>query len=431
MGKLVVLGGAQKGDEGKGRLTDECGDEVDIFLRVNGGANAGHSLYVKGEKMVTHLIPSGATYAQARCFLGNDMVIDPLGFSQEITELTGKGFLRFKQLGVSRLAQLVMPYCLELEKKRENARGKGAIGTTGRGIGTTYEMQVRRLGLRVGDLLHLEKLHDYIEIILAEVNLEICQRGGKAYSKKDILNFLEQARQILSPYILAEPLSKIITQAKTSGQNILIEMAQGPELDKTHGTYPYVTSSSTIAGAACSGAGIGPTLIDEVIIVAKAYDTRVGGGPFLTEIRGELAELLRKRGDEYGATTKRPRRVGWADGPQLRHAARINGATGLVITKGDVLQGIDLQVCDSYQYNDRVILDLDEIDSCELGEIVPYYRDLGRFEEDISGCRDFAVLPNSAKLLFNTIAMLAEVPIVAISVGKNRGQTIMVRNPWH
>ena len=430
MGQIIVLGGDQWGDEGKGRFVDEFGEEVDDFLRVQGGANAGHTLYVKGVKLVTHLVPSGVTYARSRCFLGNDMVIDPLAFSQEITDLQANGFLRCKQLGVSRLAQLVMPYCLDLEKSREKARGKGAIGTTGRGIGTTYEMQVRRLGLRVGDLLHLEKLGEYIKTILAEINLEICQRGGKAYTREDILTFLEQARQILAPYILVEPISKIVTKAKVDGHNVLTEMAQGPELDRTHGTYPYVTSSTTIAGGACSGAGIGPTLIDQVIVVTKAYCTRVGEGPFPTEYSGKLEMLIRERGAEYGASTGRPRRVGRADGPQLRHASRINSATGIVITKGDVLKGINTQVCVHYRLGNRIIWDLDELDSCEISEVEPVYQELGIFE-DISDCRDFDSLPEPAKNLFQTIGGLAGAPIVAISVGKERGQTIIMKNPWH
>ena len=430
MGQIIVLGGDQWGDEGKGRFVDEFGEEVDMFLRVQGGANAGHTVYVNGKKMVTHLTPSGVTYARAQCFLGNDMVIDPLAFAKEITDLTDNGFLKCKQLGISRLAQLVMPYCLDLEKFRELARGKNAIGTTGRGIGTTYEMQVRRLGLRVGDLLHLEKLGEYIKTILAEINPEIYKCGGKVYTREDIITFLEQAWQILSPYILTQPLSQIITQAKYSGQNVLVEMAQGPELDKTHGTYPYVTSSSTIAGGACSGAGIGPTLIDQVICVTKAYCTRVGGGPFPTELFGVLEKLIRERGNEFGASTGRPRRVGWADGPQLRHASRINSVTGIVITKGDVLQGINTKICESYRRGDRIIQALDEIDSCEIPEVESVYKEFGIFD-DISGCRDFDSLPEPAKNLFRTIGEMASAPIVAISVGKERGQTIIMKNPWH
>ena len=429
MGKIVVVGGNQWGDEGKGRLVHEDSEEADVVVRVQGGANSGHTSFEAGEKVVTHAIPSAVVYPQARCFLGNDMVLDALAFRQEITDLGAKGFLRCQQIGISRLAQLVMPYCLDLEKFREKARGKAAIGTTGRGIGTTYEMQVRRLGLRVGDLLHLDKLRDYINTILAEINPEIIHWGGQGYTCEDILIFLEQARQIMSPYILTQPLSKIVTQAKVSKQNVLIELAQGPALDKTHGTYPYVTSSCTLAGGACSGAGIGPTMIDEVIGVTKALCTRVGGGPFPTEIHGDLAEELRQRGKEFGASTGRPRRIGWHDGPQTRASSRVGGLTGLVITKGDVLHGINVLVCDYYQHGGRIVREMDELDTHELFEVQPHFQDIGSFE-DISGCRDFDSLPKAAQNLFRTISEMAGVPLVAISVGQNKGETIVLRDIW-
>jgi adenylosuccinate synthase len=430
MGKIVVMGGNQWGDEGKGRLVHEYGEDADVVVRVAGGANSGHTQFVDGVKAVTHLAPSAVSHPRVRCFLGNDMVIDALAFQQEITDLGDKGFLRCQQLGVSRLAQLVMPYCLDLEKFREQARGKAAIGTTGRGIGTTYEMQVRRLGLRVTDLLHLEQIRPYVQIILNEINPELAHWGGQPYTVEDIMAFLEQAKQILQTYILKEPLSKIITQAKASQQNVLIELAQGPGLDKTHGTYPYVTSSCTLAGGACSGAGIGPTLIDEVIGVTKAYCTRVGGGPFPTELEGDLAEEIRERGQEYGASTGRPRRVGWHDGPQTRGASRVGGLTGLVITKGDVLRGIHTRVCDYYLLGERIIRDLDELDAYELSEVRPHFQEMGSFDEDISGCRTFEDLPKAAQKHYRTIGEMAGVPLVAISVGQHKGQTIMLKNIW-
>jgi len=430
MGRLIVYGGNQWGDEGKGRLVHEFGEDADVVVRVAGGANSGHTQFVDGVKAVTHLAPSAVSHSRARCFLGNDMVIYPTGFEQEITDLTAKGFLRCQQLGVSRLAQLVMPYCLDLEKFREHARGKAAIGTTGRGIGTTYEMQVRRLGLRVTDLLHLEQIRAYVKTILNEINPELAHWGGQTYTVEDIMTFLEQARQILEPYILKEPLSKIVTQARDSEQNVLIELAQGPGLDKTHGTYPYVTSSCTLAGGACSGAGIGPTLIDEVYGVTKAYCTRVGGGPFPTELDGDLGEEIRARGQEYGASTGRPRRVGWHDGPQTRAASRVGGLTGVVITKGDVLQGINTMVCDYYQQGDRIIRDLDELDTLDLQDVQPHFQEMGSFDNDISGCRAFEDLPKAAQKLFLMISQLAGVPLVAISVGQHKGQTIIMQNPW-
>lgn len=430
-GKVVALNGGQWGDEGKGRFVDEFGKPVKFFVRVAGGDNAGHTVIVDGKKMVAHLMPSGITYPEARCFLGHDMVINPRSFQKEFAGLQELGFLKCQQLGVSPLAHLIMPYCLDLEKFREQARGKSAIGTTLRGIGTTYEMKARRLGIRVGDLQHLEKLPDYISTILAEINPDLNRWGGEVYSFQAIMEFLEEARQIMAPYIIGEPLSKIIIQAKKFGDNVLIEGAQGAELDLTHGTYPYVTSSSTIAGGACSGAGIGPRVIDSVYAVLKAYTTRVGGGPFPTELPTELAALIRERGGEVGASTGRPRRIGWLDGPQLRHASRIGGWDGIVITKADVLQGIEVKVCDYYSYGNKTVWDMDEVDSRELGNVQPSLQDVGIFTEDISGCRDYDSLPKTAKMLFSTIADLAGAPILAISVGPERGQTISLQNPWN
>lgn len=427
---FVVAVGNQWGDEGKGRLVDEWGKVVAYFVRVQGGANAGHSVIDKGKKIVLHLIPSGVTYANAHCILGNDMVIDPLALLKEIKELDACGSLNCKSLTISPLAHLVMPYCQELEKLREQARGKAAIGTTGRAIGPTYEMRARRLGIRVGDLRHLDKMPNYVQTILAEINPEIKHWGGEIYTKKNILDFLAQVAKDLVPMIAKVPISVTLFKAKAKGKNVLIEGAQGIELDTTHGTYPFVTSSSTIAGGACSGAGIGPTMINKVIGVTKAYCTRVGAGPFPTLIKGSLAEKIRQRGKEFGATTGRPRDVGWIDATQLAHAARVNGLTGLVITKGDVLQGIRPKICTHYVHQGRKIFNFDELDSCELSEARPVFETLKGFKEDISGCRKFKELPNGAKELFLKIQKYAGVSILAISVGPNRGQTIKMMDLW-
>lgn len=429
---IGVVGGAQWGDEGKGKLTGFFTKEAAIVVRFNGGANSGHTLVFGAETTITHLLPSGAVHPHAQCFLGNDMVIDPLIFDKEVKDMQAKGTLRCKRLGISPLASLVMPYCLELERLREKARGKAAIGTTMRGIGPTYEMKVRRLGIRVGDLLHLEKLSDYVSTIVAEINPEICHWGGQAYNNGRIFEFLEQARAIMQPFILDQPLSQIVCTAAAAGQNILIEGAQGMELDVTHGTYPYVTSSSTIAGAACSGVGIGPRMIDWVIGIIKAYCTRVGNGPFLTKITDqELAKKIREAGGEYGATTGRPRDVGWLCRAQLRHAVRVGGLTGLVVTKGDIFKGIKPKICTHYLLGGREIHDLDELNMWDYPAAVPVYEELEEFTEDISSCRDLASLPKPAQALFQRIGDFAGVPLVIISVGKDNDQNIILQNPWH
>ncbi|MCX6745926.1 MAG: adenylosuccinate synthase [Candidatus Parcubacteria bacterium] len=427
---IVVVIGSQWGDEGKGAVVDNWGKKADYFVRVQGGANAGHSVIVGGKKIVLHLVPSGVTYAQADCLLGNDMVIDPKGLIKEIDDLSAAQALNCKSLGISPLAHLVMPYCLELEKLREQARGNNAIGTTGRGIGPTYEMRARRLGIRMEHLRHLDIMPDYVKTILAEINPEIRHWGGQGFTQKDMLGFLEQYAPYLVPMIVEYPISVTICAANAKGENVLIEGAQGLELDITHGTYPFVTSSSTIAGGACSGAGIGPTMIKKVIGVTKAYCTRVGAGPFPTKINGGLAAQIQKRGNEFGATTGRPRDVGWVDATQLAHAARINGLTGLVITKGDVLQGIEPKICTHYVYQGRKITNFDELDCCELSKAEPIYETLPGFSEDISGCRKFEDLPKGAQELFSKIQTYAGVPILAISVGPERGQTIIMKDLW-
>jgi len=430
MGMIVVVIGNQWGDEGKGRVIDNWGEQVSYFVRVQGGANAGHSVIVGGKKIVLHLVPSGVTYHQAHCFLGNDMVIDPMALIKEIDDLSAAEAYNCKSLGISPLAHLVMPYCLELEKLREKARDKNAIGTTGRGIGPTYEMRARRLGIRVEHLRHLDIMPEYVKTILNELNPEIRHWGGKTFTQKDILDFLEKVAAYLVPMIVKTPISATICAAEARGENVLIEGAQGLALDLTHGTYPFVTSSSTIAGGACSGAGIGPTMIKKVIGVTKAYCTRVGAGPFPTKINGELAAKIQERGKEFGATTGRPRDVGWVDATQLAHAARINGLTGLVITKGDVLQGIEPQICTHYVYQGRKITNFDELDCCELFKAEPVYETLAGFTEDISGCRKFNDLPKGAQELFSKIQKYSGVPILAISVGPERHQIIIMRDLW-
>lgn len=425
-GRIIVMEGIQWGDEGKGRLVDLLGKLIKFFIRIAGGANAGHTLCIGDEQIITHLVPSGVTYPGSMCLLGNDMVIDPNAFQSEVAELKQRGFFNCEILGVSPLANLVMPYCFDLERVREKARGKAAVGTTGRGIGPTYELRARRLGIRVEHLRHFDYLAGYVPLILNEINPELRYYGEPGYTPAQILSFLEQAAQIFKPYFMAQSVSQIVHRAKVRGDKVLIEGAQGSELDLTHGTYPYVTSSSTIAGGACSGAGIGPHMIDEVYGVTKLYTTRVGGGPFQTRMPKRMEARIRKIGNEFGASTGRPRNVGWLDLTQLKHAARINGLTGFFITKADVLSNMPVKICTHYLYSGRQIHDFDNIDSCQLDQVKPVYEEFEPFG-DISGCRSFDDLPGTAQHLFRRIESTIEVPLLGVSVGKERNEIVKVR----
>ena len=429
MNNLIVVG-AQWGDEGKGKFVDIYSANADVVVRWGGGANAGHTLVVNDQKLITHLVPSGVIYPNKYYVLGHNMVICPVTLLEEINQLKKLGLLERDDelLKISSLAHIVMPYCIALDELREAATNND-IGTTKRGIGPAYELKARRTGIRMGDLLYPESFSKLVKKALTVVNPEIIRLGGIEIKEKDMVDFLQKTRNDLLPYITN--VSKFVFEAIEKNKKILFEGAQGAALDIDHGTYPYVTSSSTLSGAASSGSGVGPTNLNETIGIAKAYVTRVGGGPFPTKLTDDVGEQIRKVGAEFGATTKRPRDTGWMDLVQLRYGARINGLTGLAITKLDVLRGIHpIKICYAYIYKDKLYEDWGDISPSVMGLVTSLYRELPGFDEDITGARKLEDLPSGAREIVNAICGHVGVPIKAVSVGPDREQTILLDNKF-
>jgi adenylosuccinate synthase len=422
MGAVVVVG-AQWGDEGKGKIVDIYAHYADQIVRYGGGANAGHTLVVDGKKLVFHLIPSGALHPGKRCVLGQGTVIDPAVLLKEIGELQERdlfdpGFV------VSERAFLVLPQHVLVDKLREQRAG--ALGTTGRGIGPAYEDKVGRRGLRLGDLLSRDKFARKLDANLASWRPTIEAMGGEVPAAEGILvRYMELARD-LAPYI--GDAAGAVRAALRGGQRVLMEGAQGTLLDIDSGTYPFVTSSSTVAGGACSGAGIGPTEIDTVVGITKAYATRVGEGPFPTELDGAQGNALREAGAEFGATTGRPRRCGWLDLPALRFAVQVNGLSGLALTKIDILTGMpEIRVCTGYKLDGR---DLDVPPYDELERVEPVFESFPGWDEPLSHCRRIEDLPVNAQRYVTAIERMAGCPIWLVSVGADREQTIVIKNPF-
>jgi adenylosuccinate synthase len=433
-GSVVVVVGAQWGDEGKGKIVDLYTAHAQVVVRYGGGANAGHTLVVGDRKIVLHLVPSGVLHRGVKCLLGDGMVIDPDVLLSEIAELKAGGYLPGEHdLVVAENAHVILPYHRELDGLREGRAG--AIGTTKRGIGPAYEAKAARRGVRVGDLLRKERLRTLIDRNLDELNPLLQRLGGKAFEAAPLLDQALAWGERLRPFV--GDASRDLSAAIRAGQSVLFEGAQGTLLDVDHGTYPFVTSSSCVAGGACAGAGVGPTQITAVVGITKAYTTRVGGGPFPTELasttnadREGLGERIRRVGQEFGATTGRPRRVGWLDVASLRVAVRLNGLSGLAMTKLDVLAGIDpLRVCVGYRVAGKACeelpLDLDEIVAAE-----PVYEDLPGFEGDLRGARSLAELPVNARRYVERIESLCGCPIALLSVGPERNETIEIHSPF-
>ncbi|TAN63187.1 adenylosuccinate synthase [bacterium] len=429
MAKAVVIIGAQWGDEGKGKVVDILTEQADMVVRFQGGNNAGHTVITGSEKFIFHLIPSGILHQGKTCVIGDGVVVDPEVLLKEIGVLKAKGIFRPEDLIVSKDAHLIMPYHKKLDLARERLRGKARIGTTGRGIGPAYEDKVARCGIKCADLLDegefraklkanlLEKNH-YITTILHEEGFEI----------HEIYHSYMTFAAALGPHI--KNASKFVYDSMQAGKKVLFEGAQGTLLDIDHGTYPYVTSSSTIAGGACTGSGIGPTRIDSVIGISKAYATRVGEGPFPTELSGAEADKLREQGNEYGATTGRPRRCGWFDAVALRYAARVNGLDGLVITKLDVLDNTEkINICTGYKYNGKV-LDEFPTEVSVLSNCEPVYEVMEGWLSPTNGAKNLKKLPAKAQKYLKRLEELAGVPVVMVSVGANRNDAIMIKNPF-
>ena len=426
----VVVVGAQWGDEGKGKFVDLLTQHADVVVRFQGGNNAGHTLVVGGEKTVLHLIPAGVLHPGKSCVIGNGTVVDPEVLWSEIEKLKQRGFLKDdSQLVLSLDAHVIMPWHKAIDIAREKRMGDAKIGTTGRGIGPTYEDKVARRGMRIRDLLDENRLARKIGERLPAAQEELARLGSElgADAATLVARYAELGRKI-APY--ARDASLWLHQAIRAGRSMLFEGAQGTMLDVDHGTYPFVTSSNTVAGNAATGSGVGPTEIERVIGVIKAYSTRVGGGPYPTELKDADGEQLRKVGNEFGATTGRPRRTGWMDILALRYAARVNGLDGLAVMKLDVLTGFsEVKIAIQYRAGDETYDEMPS-DPETLERCTPVYESLPGWTETLSGARRWEDLPAAARRYVQRIGELAGVKVIAVSVGPDRSETIILENPF-
>jgi adenylosuccinate synthase len=419
---VVIVVGVQWGDEGKGKIVDLLTEKARFVVRWAGGANAGHTLVVDGKKYVTRLIPSGILRGGVTCVLGEGMVVDPAVLVDEIRAFRGQGFITHdRDLIVAERAHLTLPHHREIDRLREER--PGSIGTTRRGIGPTYESKAARIGLRVGDLFHPERFRARLERHVAAIAPYVRELGGVAPDAAEIARSYLALGEEIRPFV--GDASRTVHDAILRGENVLFEGAQGVLLDLDHGTYPFVTSSSTTAGGACAGLGIGPTLIDTVLGIAKGYATRVGDGPFPTELTDATGELLRKRGNEFGSVTGRPRRCGWLDLPALRLAARLSGIEALALTKLDVMAGLDrVKLCVAYRLRGRTLDEL-PLDADDLAAAEPVFEELEGWPETPEG----AVPPGAARFVAR-VASLAGLPVWATSWGPGRLQTIVGHDPF-
>jgi len=421
--KVDLLIGAQWGDEGKGRVVDTMGADVDVFVRYQGGANAGHTVIANGQKVVFHLLPSGMLYPGKLCIIGNGLVLDPEQFLKEMAELYEKGQDRAR-LVVSPHAHVVMPYHKVLDRAQEAARGKGRrIGTTGRGIGPCYVDKYARVGLRVEDLLDADLLRERLVPLMEEKNRLLTRLyNEKPIPFDEVYGPAREWGKALAPYV--GDVVRLLRGAVDEGRHVLLEGAQAVLLDIDHGTYPYVTSSSTSAAGAFIGTGLAPRDLTRVIAVVKAYTTRVGEGPMPTEELGETGERLRNAGGEFGATTGRPRRCGWLDMVGLKYSMALNGVDVIALTKLDVLSGMpEIKVCAGYEYDGKRLEGFPASPHI-LDEVVPIYETLPGWKGDISGCTSFDSLPREARDYVEYIEKGLGVPVKLIGVGQDRGQTI-------
>lgn len=423
----IVIVGAQWGDEGKGKIVDLLTRYADIVVRFQGGNNAGHTIVLKGEKFVFHLIPSGILYENKQCVIGSGVVVDPAVLIEEVNELKKRGYLKDdSQLMVSEEAHLILPYHRRIDIARDRVF---KIGTTGRGIGPAYEDKVARYGIRVVDLMDEEVFRKKLKANLLQKNAylsEVLKEEG--FELSEIFDEFLRFKKQLEKYV--RNTSLILYDEIQKGKHILFEGAQGALLDLDHGTYPYVTASNTVAGNACAGSGIGPTMIDSVIGVAKAYTTRVGEGPFPTELKDQVGERIREKGGEYGATTGRPRRCGWFDAVVVNHAIRINGIQEVAITKLDVLNDFDkVKICVGYRVNGKVLhhvpSNLKILESSE-----PIYEELDGWRKEVKGTKKISELPVQAQRYLKRIEELTHAKIAMVSVGSERNETIEVKNPF-
>ncbi len=425
----IVIVGTQWGDEGKGKIVDLLAEYADMVVRFQGGNNAGHTMVVDGEQFISHLVPSGILQKKT-CLIGNGVVVDPSVLVEELDRLknkgidTGPGLLK-----ISEKAHVIMPYHKQIDLARERMKGDQKIGTTGRGIGPCYEDKASRRGIRFVELIDAEVFKETVHAVLDEKNFYLKHYlSAEPLDPEPIVDQYQGYAERLAPHVVN--ISIVMNQAVKAGKQILFEGAQGTHLDIDHGTYPFVTSSNTVSGNACCGAGIGPKEITGVIGIVKAYTTRVGRGPFPTELFDEIGDTIQKKGAEFGATTGRKRRCGWLDTVLLRNAVRLNGLTGLVITKLDVLDGLkSLKICTGYKYNGEILADF-PANLKTLGACKPVFETLPGWPEDISGIRKLEDLPENARRYLDRIEELLETPIDIVSVGPGRDETIIVNHPF-
>ncbi len=427
---VVVVVGAQWGDEGKGKVVDILSEYADCIVRYQGGNNAGHTVVIDEKKIILHLLPTGVLHPDKKCVIGNGVVVDPVVLMEEIETVKREGFFEDdSNLMISDRAHLIFPYHKRLDKVKESLRGKGKIGTTGRGIGPTYEDKIARCGIRCADLAREDVFRARLKSNLLEKNhyfIHFLNENG--YEMHEIYHMYMELYKKIKSYV--GNTSLFLNNLIKEGKSILFEGAQGTLLDIDHGTYPYVTSSNAISGGACTGAGIGPTLIDSVIGISKAYTTRVGEGPFPTELKGKVGERLRDTGGEYGATTGRPRRCGWLDCVALKHSVMVNGLSGIVITKLDVLTGMDrILICTSYEYDGEQIehfpADVDILNRCR-----PVYEEMDGWDEDIRDVRSFDALPLNAQRYIRRIEEIIETEVLMVSLGARRKEALILKNPF-
>jgi adenylosuccinate synthase len=428
--KTVAVVGSQWGDEGKGKVVDLLAADADVIVRFQGGNNAAHTLVVDGEKFILRLVPAGALHPGKTCVIGNGTVVDPIALMEEVDGLKQRGRLRDDSLlKLSYDAHIVMPYHRAIDRAREARAGGRAIGTTGFGIGPTYEDKMARTGLRFDDLMNANTFGEKLERNVRDKNLYLkTVLKAKPVNGREILAQLDKVRSRLKRYICDT--SAYLDEAIAIGRRILFEGAHGVMLDVDHGTYPYVTSSNCGASAVFGGAGIAPGQLDAVLGISKAYTTRVGAGPFPTEISGKLANMLREEGAEFGSATGRPRRIGWFDAVLARHAIRLNGMWGLALTKLDVLTGIDpLRVCVGYKARGKEYSQV-PADRYLLEKVKPVYEEMPGWREDITQARTLSDLPPGARRYLERIAEVCGVRLAMIGVGAAREATIVLENPF-
>jgi adenylosuccinate synthase len=429
MAKNVVVIGTQWGDEGKGKIVDWLTDHSHGVVRFQGGHNAGHTLVVNGKKTVQHLIPSGILRDHVMCYIGNGVVVSPDALLKEMDDLTAAGVDVYNRLRISEACPLILPYHVALDQAREIAKGAAKIGTTGRGIGPAYEDKVARRAIRLQDLFHRKRLAAKLGEVLDYHNFVL-----KNYFHAETVDFQKTLDDTLAlaerikPLIMDVP--RALYEANKAGQNLLFEGAQGALLDIDHGTYPFVTSSNCISGAACAGSGVGPQMLHYVLGITKAYTTRVGSGPFPTELDDAVGKHLAEKGHEFGSTTGRARRCGWFDAAALKRSIQINGVSGLCVTKLDVLDGVQtLRLCVGYridgQFTDILPVGADALTGCE-----PVYEDMPGWSGSTVGVKQYEALPLEARNYLKRIAEICEVPVDMVSTGPDRDETIVLRHPF-